>query len=157
MEILGDCKKDGYEKLMISILTQQIMDYINAREVTDFSFEQEILKLQEQINPDSKKLDTLRKMRSDNLDDMIKNIESEIEFIKLNKKLSKLKHKKQLFGHGENARIYIFENKKESNEYVFGFEFICNYFGLDPEKFRKKIEALRQEHIKKLREVIKEN
>lgn len=157
MEVLSDYKKSGYEKLMISLLAQQVMDYINAREVTDFSFEKEVIKLQKQINPDSKKLAMLRKLRSDNLDDMIKNIEAEIEFIKLNKKLSNLECKKKLFGLGESARVYIFENSKESKEYVFGFEFICTYFGLDPERFRKKIKELRRKQIKELRGLIKES
>jgi len=38
-----------------------------------------------------------------------------------------------------NAKEYIFQNDKESNEYVFGFNFVCTHIGLDPNKLRKAI------------------
>jgi len=39
----------------------------------------------------------------------------------------------------KKAEIYIFNDLDESEEYVFGFKFICRYIGLDPLRFRKKI------------------
>jgi len=39
----------------------------------------------------------------------------------------------------KKAKIYIFNDLDESEEYVFGFKFICRYIGLDPLRFRKKI------------------
>ncbi len=45
----------------------------------------------------------------------------------------------------EVPRAYIFENNKESTEYVFGFNFICTYIGLDPIRLRRKIKEMRTE------------
>lgn len=39
----------------------------------------------------------------------------------------------------KQAEIYIFNDMDESEEYVFGFKFVCKYIGLDPLRFREKI------------------
>ena len=49
---------------------------------------------------------------------------------------------------GLKAMSYIFEDTWESENYVFGFKFICRYIELEPEKFRKAIWALKREHVR---------
>ena len=39
----------------------------------------------------------------------------------------------------KKAEIYIFSDMNESEEYVFGFKFICSYIGLDPTRLREKV------------------
>jgi hypothetical protein len=63
------------------------------------------------------------------------------------KKTPKEKLRVALLTRGLKARAYIFDDGWESENYVFGFKFICSYIGLDPEKFRTAIRALRKEHI----------
>ena len=38
-----------------------------------------------------------------------------------------------------SAKRWIFHGGKESALYVTGFEFICTYFNLDPDRMRKKL------------------
>jgi len=52
---------------------------------------------------------------------------------------------------GEEAKYYIFEDFQESEDYVFGFKFICSYLGLDPKKFRKRIKEKREEFWKDIK------
>jgi len=44
----------------------------------------------------------------------------------------------------DEARRWIFDDTDGSNEYCFGFLFICSYLGLDPGRTRKNIRALEQ-------------
>lgn len=48
---------------------------------------------------------------------------------------------------GREAMVYLFDESKESDEYVFGFNFICSYIGIDSTRFRNAIRALRKENI----------
>lgn len=52
---------------------------------------------------------------------------------------------------GREAMIYLFDDSKESDEWVFGFNFICRYIGIDPVRFRRAIRALRKENIQAVR------
>lgn len=56
---------------------------------------------------------------------------------------------------GVRAMTYIFDNSNGSENYVFGFKFICRYIGLDPERFRTAIRALRMDTIRAIRDEIK--
>ena len=47
------------------------------------------------------------------------------------------------------ARNYIFEDNNYSDNYVFGFKFICRYINLDPKKMRKNIHERRLEKMAK--------
>ena len=55
--------------------------------------------------------------------------------------------KTKMLSCGLKAMAYIFDDTWQSENYVFGFKFICRYIGLDPEKFRAAIRALRKEHV----------
>jgi len=48
---------------------------------------------------------------------------------------------------GNVAESYIFDNSKSSEEYVFGFKFICRYIEIDPERFRKRIKEKRRDFM----------
>lgn len=63
------------------------------------------------------------------------------------KKTPREKAKTQTLSRGLKAISYIFDDSWQSENYVFGFKFICKHIGLDPEKFRTAIRALRQQHI----------
>jgi len=56
---------------------------------------------------------------------------------------------------GREAMTYLFDDSKESDNYVFGFNFICRYIGIDPVRFRKAIRALRKENIQAIKEQAK--
>ena len=45
-------------------------------------------------------------------------------------------------GHRPSAIAYIFEDSRESEEYVFGFKHITGYFGYDHAVMREKIREL---------------
>jgi hypothetical protein len=63
------------------------------------------------------------------------------------KRTPKEQRRVALLTRGLTAKAYIFDDTWESENYVFGFIFICSYIGLDPEKFRTAIRALKMEHI----------
>lgn len=50
----------------------------------------------------------------------------------------------------EQAEVYLFDDSKESDDYVLGFKFICKHIGIDPLRFRKKIKSIRKEDIKEI-------
>jgi hypothetical protein len=112
-------EKDGYKKLMIAVLTQMIIDYIHAIKIGGLNFGK-------MLNKDRIKIKKTGKKNCDA--EMLRNVDT--------------------MTRGEEARYYIFEDFRESEEYVFGFKFICSYIGLDPEKFRKKIKEKREEFWK---------
>jgi len=43
-----------------------------------------------------------------------------------------------------SARAYIFINGYYSNNHFFGFDFICRFIGLDPERMRMRIKEKRE-------------
>ena len=47
----------------------------------------------------------------------------------------------------KKAKVYIFDDTSESEEYVFGFKFVCKYIGLDPAKFREKIKKYQKNNL----------
>lgn len=181
-------KKSGYDNLMTAVLTTQIQDYINAREITDYSLQQEISSTSKKIKSLNKTIESIGIGKTKSLDAMIKNIEKEVRVFLLHKKLARIGSRRTLCVLGERARQYIFEDMQpifkvdditvwdkekkknvldkkisskiigytKSDEYVFGFKFVCSYLGLDPIKFRKKIKELRIKHIKELQSKIKE-
>ena len=138
---------DPEKNLMTAVLATQIQSYINAREMTDFSFMAKIEKFEKEITRLLKQLAQAEKKKCCN--------EAEYAEQKIRLKQCKLMiavahRKKTMVSKGRSAEIYIFENNEESDNYVFGFNFICRYLELDPEKFRKKIRELRLEHIREL-------
>lgn len=52
----------------------------------------------------------------------------------------------------KQAKAYIFSDVSESEEYVFGFKFICTLIGLDPSRLRKKIKKhkCREQNVRTL-------
>lgn len=52
---------------------------------------------------------------------------------------------------GLAAQSYIFDDTWDSENYVFGFKFICSYIELDPTKFREAIRDLKREDIRDAR------
>lgn len=72
------------------------------------------------------------------------------------KKTSKEKLAIEAMTRGNAAKVYIFDNSMYSEEYVFGFKFICTYLGIDPKKFRKRIKEKREEFWKDIYARIKE-
>jgi len=40
------------------------------------------------------------------------------------------------------AAAWLFDSTKRSEHHVFGFVFTCRYFGIDPERMRKKIKEI---------------
>ena len=138
---------DPEKNLMTSVLATQIQDYINAREMTDFSFMDKIGKLEREIKRLIKKLAKAEKEK----------YYTETEDIKWKIRLKQYKlliasthRKKTMVSRGRSAEVYIFENNEESDNYVFGFNFICRHLEMDPERFRKKIRELRLQHIREL-------
>ena len=107
---------------MIAVLTQMITDYIHAIKIGGLNFK-------EKLNKDRIKIKEGKKKYCDAK--MLRNVNAMTS--------------------GEEARYYIFEDFKESEEYVFGFKFICSYIGLDPEKFRKRIKEKREEFWKDIK------
>jgi len=62
-----------------------------------------------------------------------------------------------LMAHAKNAEDYIFIDSKESDNYVFGFNFICRFIELDPERLRKQLANIKTtEDIEALEERIRE-
>ena len=111
--------EDGYKGLMTAVLAQSMTDYIQAVKVGGLNF--------------SKKLKTeLAKIG----DTKARDLEP------------KLKRNIKVMTRGESAKCYIFDDSEESRGYVFGFEFICTYIGLDPGRLRKKIKEKREKFWK---------
>jgi len=135
------------KNLMISVLATQIQGYINAREMTDFSFMEEIIKLEKEIKRLIKKSTRVEKQKYHNESEYIK---WKIRLKQRNLEIAAKHRKKIIVSQGRSAEIYIFENNEESDNYVFGFNFICRHLELDPERFRKKIRELRLQHIREL-------
>lgn len=52
--------------------------------------------------------------------------------------------KDYLFRGSETAKCYIWADNKQSDNYVFGFNFICRFIEIDPERFKAKIKAMRE-------------
>lgn len=138
---------DPEKNLMTAVLATQIQDYINARELTDFPFMDKIGRLEKQIKI------LIRKLAKDKEKQYYKEAERMEQKIRLkqrNLEIAAKHRKKTIVSQGRSAEIYIFENNEESDNYVFGFNFICRHLELDPEKFRKKIRELRLQHIREL-------
>jgi len=117
---------DGERKLMVAALAQRIQDYVNAKGESGDRLADEI----ESLERDIKKQTYLYVERSET---------------------GKLHRRKRAVRRGVEAEHYIFDNNEESNNYVFGFNFICKTIGLDPNRFRRKIKELRQEKIREFR------
>ena len=58
---------------------------------------------------------------------------------------------------GVRAMAYIFDNSNGSDNYVFGFKFICRYIGLDPGRFQAAIRRLTIGTIRAIRDEAKSN
>ena len=138
---------DPEKNLMTGVLATQIQDYINAREITDFSFMDKIGRLEKEIKRLIRKLVQLKKKQYYNEAECT---ERKIRLKQCDLEIAAKHRKKIIVSQGRSAEIYIFENNKESDNYVFGFNFICRHLGLDPERFRKKIRELRLRHIREL-------
>lgn len=110
---------NGYKNLMTAVLANVISDYIKAVNVGGLDF--------------SKKLKKER---------------VKLKNIKQKDLTSKQKRNIEAMARGEDAKHYIFDDSDESENYVFGFKFICTFIGLNPEKFRKKIREKREEFWK---------
>ena len=109
----------GDKKLMTAVLAQVMTDYIQAVKVGGLDFSKKLKKEIAKISKAKKKNCDLKKLR-----------------------------KIELMTRGENAKCYIFDDSDESRGYVFGFEFICTYIGLDPGRLRKRIKEKREEFWK---------
>ena len=107
---------DGYKKLMIGVLAQQILCYIKAIRVGGLNFPEKLKQ-------------ALAKVGATRVKDLEPKLRRHIEAMTS----------------GELAKYYIFADSEESEEYVFGFKFICSYIGIDPERFRKKIREKRED------------
>lgn len=110
---------NGEKELMTAVLASILKDYIHAVKVGGLDFSKKLKKEQT-------KIDKMKKVNCN----------------------PKTLRKVELMSRGEDAKHYIFDDSKESEEYVFGFKFICTYIGLDPEKFRKAIKEKREEFWK---------
>ena len=138
---------DPEKNLMTAVLATQIQDYINAREITDFSFMDKIARLEKDIKRLIRKLPQDKEKQCYN---ETESMERKIRLKQCNLEIATKHRKKTIVSQGRSAEIYIFENNEESDNHVFGFNFICRYLELDPEKFRKKIRELRLQHIREL-------
>lgn len=56
----------------------------------------------------------------------------------------------KIMSRGQAAKCYIFDDTKASDNYIFGFKFICRYLSIDPERFREKIRGKREEFWKNI-------
>jgi len=110
---------NGYKNLMTAVLAQQLTDYIKAVKVGRLGFSKEY----------EKELAIMRRARDKDLS-------------------PRQRRYKKTMTRGEEAKYYIFADSKESENYVFGFKFICTYLGLDPERFRQKIKEKREKFWK---------
>lgn len=121
--------RDGYKDLMIGVLVTQIEDYILARDIFGKTFPK--IKRRTPLNPTGrpKKGSNIKKRGP------------------LTKEERKEKERRRFLTRGEAAKEYIFENDSESDNYVFGLNFICRYIGLDPERLRKRLKELRAERL----------
>lgn len=122
-------ERKGYKELMISVLAQAITDYIQAVRVGGINFKEEL----------SNKYIQMSKAKKKDID------KKELREIEAMTK-------------GEEAKCYIFDDDSytESENYVFGFKFICSFIGMDPEKFRKRIKEKREEFWRDIYAKIKE-
>lgn len=126
-------ERKGYRALMISVLAQAITDYIQAVRVGGIDFT-------EKLKRDSIKMADERE-------------KSRKRYIHMT---SKEKLAVEAMTRGSKAKEYIFLESSESEEYVFGFKFICTYLGIDPERFRKRIKEKREDFWRDIYKKIKE-
>lgn len=138
---------DPEKNLMTAVLATQIQDYINAREMTNFSFVEEVRRLEREIK---KLIRHLVQAKEKEYHNEAEHIEQKIMLKRSELSIAKAHRRKKIVLKGRSAEIYIFENNEESDNYVFGFNFISRYLELDPERFRKKIRELRLENIRDL-------
>jgi len=115
---------DPYENLMIAVLAQAITDYIQAIKVGGLDFSEQL------------------RRRSQGIVDGRTLGQGKEAFIFMS---HKEKRELTAMSRGNVAKTWIFDHSSVSEEYVFGFEFICSYFGLEPQKFRKRITEKREE------------
>jgi len=116
-------KRTAEEKLMISVLTRQIIDYLNSISISEKLYGKA-------IQPSELKLYDGRGKGSG----LKKNKRTKRKYAELNR--------------GQKAEAYIFNNDRNSEFYVFGFKFICKHIGLDPERLRKRIKETKMEQVK---------
>jgi len=124
---------NGYKKLMISVLAQAMTDYIQAIKIGGLGFTEKLKRNSTEM---------VKKLKKDSKAFLYRTPKEKCEIETMTK--------------GQKAKIYIFENDEESETYVFGFKFICNYIGIDPEKFRKKIKEKREDFWRDIYIKIKE-
>ena len=118
---------------MISVLAQAITDYINAVRMGGIDFT-------EKLKRDS--IEIAKEMRKGR---------RAYVFMTPKERLAA-----KVMTRGNKAKEYIFLESRESEEYVFGFKFICTYLGIDPERFRKRIKEKREEFWRDIYQKIKE-
>lgn len=111
------------EKLMIAVLTTQIIAYLNSISVSEELYGKAIQPSKLKLYDGRGKGTALKK-----------NKKSKRRYAELNR--------------GQKAEAYIFEDNRESEFYVFGFTFICKHIGLDPGKLRKKIKETKMEQVR---------
>lgn len=63
----------------------------------------------------------------------------------------------QMLGYARTAREWILDNSKKSNE-LFGFKFLCRYFGLDPDRMKLRLLEIKEpENVKEVYRRMKNN
>lgn len=156
-------RRSPEEKLMIGVLSQMIQDYMAAREITDFSFRRLIRKTRKS----RARMSFIKNYRIMQAQKFIETAKSQEfghvelqQFFKILASLSRLKYtigirtrKLKMLSIGLNAYHYIFIDNWESDNYIFGFNFICRYIGLDPKRMRDKVREIKQEQIKGIRKI----
>ncbi len=148
---------------MIGVLSQIIHDYMSAREITNLNFRR-LAKKERLKKARLNFIQGYRKLQIHKFIGHKKNLEFGAEELKLFLKIlgsyyrlkyriqKKIRGQKTL-GRGRLAEIYLFDDSYESDNYVFGFSYICRYIGLDPKRMRQKIREIKQEQIEGIRKI----
>lgn len=140
-----------------------IHDYMAAREITDYSFRRQIRKkkrsrarmtfiLNHRIQQAQRFMETA-KSQTFGEDDLRVFFKILASALRLKKAILNSRRESKLLTRGQMAYQYIFIDNEESDNYQFGFNFICRYIGLDPERLRERIREIKQEQIQGIRKI----
>ncbi len=142
---------------MIGVLAQMIQDFMAARELTDYGFKRMSRKgrlsktrLRFIMNHRKENLQKIIRAPSPDLGQYLRQLNS---YFRLRQTISSSKRKQKMLSHGQAAYQYIFLDDYESDNYVLGFNYICRYIGLDPDRLRDRIGEIKQDQIKGIRKI----
>ena len=160
-----DRERSPEEKLLISVLTHQIKDYLAAKEFgQDFIQARRNVKLmiRYQIEKKFRWMAYVMQLIDEHRDhefgaDVLFGFLQGCEYyFTADSAVQKFQRKRKILNYGSMAEAYIFDECRDLERDVFSFAQICKLIELDPQKFRDRLRSLDRDEIKQIKKALRD-